>query len=158
MQCATPPHLWDVNDEVDLALLDVLHHVRQGAAVESGGGAAARPLALLRLREGLGVHLHTRNKRRGETWKDTGLSGAAFMRVESSPRPPPPVPIFSHVIVSSLNCSYVYHPFSVAPRINCSIIPVQSFHFYSFEKTTAGFEWEDQGPPIQRYAEDILRK
>lgn len=57
-------HLRDVDDEVDLALLDVLHHVRQRAAVESGSGVATRPIEILRFHERLCVHLRTQKIRR----------------------------------------------------------------------------------------------
>ena len=51
-----PSHLWDIDNEVDLSVLDVLHDVGEGGAVQRR--RVARASAVLGLRQRLGGHLH----------------------------------------------------------------------------------------------------
>lgn len=51
-----PPHLWDVDNEVDLSVLDVLHDVGEGGAVQRR--RVARPSAVLGFCQSLGGNLH----------------------------------------------------------------------------------------------------
>lgn len=50
-------HLRDVDDQVHLALLDVLDYVGEGATVQGGGRGAVGCVATLRLRQRLSLHL-----------------------------------------------------------------------------------------------------
>ena len=53
-------HLRDIDDEVDLSVFDVFHHVGEGGAVERDSVAPRGP-AVWRLHQGLGGNLgHTR--------------------------------------------------------------------------------------------------